>query len=116
MDVAEWLTNLGLGKYATTFAENEIDFEAARHLTDDDLRELGLPMGPRRKILASMAARLRLGPLLRLLIGGEGRVRIRLAPKMTQDGWRSPGLRVRWQWNSRRDWCGVPVARPRQCR
>src|SRR5215468_3941731 len=56
MDVAEWLSNLGLGKYATTFAENEIDLEAARHLTNDDLKELGLPMGPRRKILAGIAA------------------------------------------------------------
>ena len=56
MDIAEWLSNLGLGKYATTFAENEIDLEAARQLTDDDLRELGLPMGPRRKILAGITA------------------------------------------------------------
>src|SRR5262249_27045277 len=56
MDIAEWLSNLGLGKYAAIFAENEIDLETARHLTDDDLRELGLPMGPRRKILAGVAA------------------------------------------------------------
>src|SRR5215813_14227812 len=56
MDIAEWLSSLGLGKYATTFAENEIDLEATRHLTDDDLKELGLPMGPRRKILAGIAA------------------------------------------------------------
>jgi len=56
MDIAEWLSSLGLGKYATAFAENEIDLEAARHLTDDDLKELGLPMGPRRKVLAGIVA------------------------------------------------------------
>src|SRR5262245_30270093 len=56
MDIAEWLSGLGLGKYAATFAESEIDLEAARHLTDDDMKELGLPLGPRRKILAGIAA------------------------------------------------------------
>ena len=53
MDVGEWLSGLGLDKYAAIFAENEIDLAAVRHLTDDDLKELGLPMGPRRKILAA---------------------------------------------------------------
>src|SRR4029450_13698667 len=56
MDMAEWLSSLGLGKYAPPFAENEIDLEAARHLTDDDLKELGLPMGPRRKVLTGIGA------------------------------------------------------------
>jgi len=30
MDIAEWLSSLGVGKYATPFAENEIDLEATR--------------------------------------------------------------------------------------
>ena len=54
MDIGEWLSGLGLDKYAAIFAENEIDVDAVRHLTDDDLKELGLPMGPRRKILAAL--------------------------------------------------------------
>ncbi len=56
MDIGELLSSLGLDKYAAAFAENEIDLDAARHLSDDDLKELGLPMGPRRKFLAGLNA------------------------------------------------------------
>ncbi len=31
-----------------------MDFEALRHLSDDDLKFLGLPLGPRRKVLAAL--------------------------------------------------------------
>jgi class 3 adenylate cyclase/tetratricopeptide (TPR) repeat protein len=48
----EWLEGLGLGKYADVFVENEIELGDLPHLTDDDLRELGLPMGPRKRILS----------------------------------------------------------------
>ncbi|MEX2648022.1 MAG: AAA family ATPase [Alphaproteobacteria bacterium] len=54
VDVAAWLGALGLAKYAQAFADHEIDGDALRHLTDEDLRELGLPVGPRRKILAAL--------------------------------------------------------------
>src|SRR4051794_25809890 len=54
-DVERWLEELGLGKYATAFADAEIDLAAIPHLTDDDLKELRLPLGPRRKILAATA-------------------------------------------------------------
>ena len=54
-DLASWLTRLGLDKYVKVFAENEIDFDALRHLSEDDLKELGLPVGPRRKVLAAIA-------------------------------------------------------------
>src|SRR5687767_6198022 len=55
MDIAEWLSSLGLSKYALIFAENEISPEALPHLTDADLKELGLPMGPRKLMLAAIA-------------------------------------------------------------
>ena len=54
-DIKEWLEGLGLAKYAKTFAENEIDFAVLRHLGEGDLTELGLPMGPRKKLLAAIA-------------------------------------------------------------
>ncbi|MGH6718374.1 MAG: adenylate/guanylate cyclase domain-containing protein, partial [Alphaproteobacteria bacterium] len=54
VDIAAWLGGLGLAKYVQSFADNEIDGDALPHLTDDDLRELGLPVGPRRKILAAL--------------------------------------------------------------
>ncbi len=53
-EIAAWLDGLGLAKYAGTFAENEIDFEVLRHLHEDDLRELDLPLGPRKKLLAAI--------------------------------------------------------------
>jgi class 3 adenylate cyclase/pimeloyl-ACP methyl ester carboxylesterase len=56
MDIAGWLLRLGLGRYAATFAEHEITPEALPYLTDADLRELGLPIGPRKVVLAAIAA------------------------------------------------------------
>ena len=53
-DIHQLLAELGIGKYANAFAENEIDLDAARYLSDDDLKELGLPMGPRRKFAAAI--------------------------------------------------------------
>src|SRR5207237_7833313 len=47
---------LGLGKYATAFAEQEIDFDLLPLLTEADVRELGLPIGPRRKLLEAIRA------------------------------------------------------------
>ena len=55
-DIASWLARLGLDKYIEAFAANEVDFDALRHLSEDDLSELGLPLGPRRKVLAAIAA------------------------------------------------------------
>ncbi|THK34558.1 adenylate/guanylate cyclase domain-containing protein [Ensifer sp. MPMI2T] len=55
-DIASWLSRLGLAKYTEAFSANEIDFDALRHLSEDDLKELGLPVGPRRKILAAITA------------------------------------------------------------
>ena len=53
-DIATWLAQRGLEKYAAVFAANEVDFAALPYLTDDDLKELGLPAGPRRKLLAAI--------------------------------------------------------------
>ncbi|NIM73300.1 MAG: AAA family ATPase [Gammaproteobacteria bacterium] len=49
--IRAWLDGLGLGKYAEVFAENEIEMGDLAHLSEEDLRELGLPMGPRKRIL-----------------------------------------------------------------
>jgi class 3 adenylate cyclase/tetratricopeptide (TPR) repeat protein len=54
-DISEWLEDLGLGKYADAFAENEIDLDALPHVTEDDLREIGIALGARRKLLAAIA-------------------------------------------------------------
>ncbi len=55
MDVAGWLRNLGLDKYEAAFRENGIDEYVLRHLTADDLSEIGVTtVGDRRKLLAAI--------------------------------------------------------------
>jgi len=54
--VVEWLEGLGLGQLAERFAAAEIDYEILPQLTEDDLRELELPLGPRRKLLTALEA------------------------------------------------------------
>jgi class 3 adenylate cyclase len=54
-DIDQWLDGLGLSKYSTVFAENEIDLATLPHLDEADLKDLGLPVGPRKKLLAAIA-------------------------------------------------------------
>src|SRR5215469_1733747 len=53
--IAEWLEKLGLGHYAQRFAENGIDISDLRHLTDQDLKDIGVLLGHRRRMLAAIA-------------------------------------------------------------
>jgi hypothetical protein len=53
--IADWLKKLGMSEYVQRFAENDIDISVLRHLTDQDLKELGLSLGHRRKMLAAIA-------------------------------------------------------------
>ena len=48
--ITDWLEKLGLGQYGQRFAENEIDVSVLRHLTDQDLKDVGIPLGHRRKM------------------------------------------------------------------
>lgn len=50
-----WLAELGLGKYASLFVENDIDLDVLPSLSDADLESLGLSLGHRRKLLAAAA-------------------------------------------------------------
>jgi class 3 adenylate cyclase len=52
--VADWLQKLDLGEYAERFAENKIDISVLPHITDQDLKDIGIPLGHRRKILAAI--------------------------------------------------------------
>lgn len=54
-EVVKWLKELGLEKYAKNFSEAEIDFETLPLLSADDLKEMLIPIGPRRKILSAIA-------------------------------------------------------------
>ena len=53
--IADWLAKLGMSEYAERFAENRIDFSVLRDLTDQDLKDLGVVLGDRRKMLRAIA-------------------------------------------------------------
>ena len=53
--IAEWLESIGLTEYAQRFSENAVDFSTLRDLTDQDLKELGVLLGHRRKLLRAIA-------------------------------------------------------------
>ncbi|HWO30880.1 MAG TPA: adenylate/guanylate cyclase domain-containing protein, partial [Candidatus Acidoferrum sp.] len=55
MDVGAWLRGLGLGQYEGTFRESEIEADVLSELTEADLEKLGLPLGPRKRILKAIA-------------------------------------------------------------
>jgi class 3 adenylate cyclase/predicted ATPase len=53
--IVEWLASIGLSEYAETFAKNAIDLSVLRDLTEQDLKELGVLLGHRRKILRAIS-------------------------------------------------------------
>jgi hypothetical protein len=53
--IADWLEKLGMSEYARRFAENDIDSSVLPHLSDQDLKEIGVSLGHRRKMLAAIA-------------------------------------------------------------
>jgi class 3 adenylate cyclase/predicted ATPase len=53
--IAEWLASIGREEYAQRFAENAIDLSVVRDLTEQDLKDLGVLLGHRRKILRAIA-------------------------------------------------------------
>lgn len=52
--IADWLDKVGLGQYAGLFVDNEVDLRTLRVLTNADLKELGLPFGPRKWLLNAL--------------------------------------------------------------
>src|SRR5450755_311362 len=55
MDLGTLLQNQGLERFEAAFRDNGIDESVLPHLTQDHLRELGLPLGARIKLLAAIA-------------------------------------------------------------
>jgi class 3 adenylate cyclase len=53
--IADWLEVLGMSEYAQWFAENRIDLSVLRDLTDQDLKDLGVVLGDRRKLMRAIA-------------------------------------------------------------
>jgi len=56
MNVADWLRNLGLEQYETSFRENAVTADLIASLTAEDLRDLGITsVGHRRRLLNAIA-------------------------------------------------------------
>jgi hypothetical protein len=54
-DIERWLRDLGLGQYAQAFAENDIDLDVLPDLSEQDLADLGISLGHRKKLVRAMA-------------------------------------------------------------
>jgi class 3 adenylate cyclase len=52
--IADWLKKLGMSEYADRFVENRIDLSVLPDLTDQDLKDLGVLLGDRRKLLRAI--------------------------------------------------------------
>ncbi|XAR65014.1 hypothetical protein NMG60_11008951 [Bertholletia excelsa] len=55
--VEGFLRSLNLDKYVINFKAEEVDMTALKQMRDNDLKELGIPMGPRKKILLALMSR-----------------------------------------------------------
>jgi hypothetical protein len=53
--IADWLEKLGMSEYVQRFAESRIDLSILPDLTDQDLKDLGIVLGDRRKMLRAIA-------------------------------------------------------------
>ena len=52
--IEDWLASLGMSEYAQRFADNDVDASVLRDLTDQDLKEIGVSLGHRRKMLRAI--------------------------------------------------------------
>ena len=52
-----FLASLNLEQFTSSFVRESIDLQALSLCTDDDLRDIGVPLGPRRKILDAIEKR-----------------------------------------------------------
>ena len=53
--ISDWLEKLGMSELPQRFAENRIDLAVLPDLTDRDLKDLGVILDDRRKILRAIA-------------------------------------------------------------
>src|SRR5690349_2394265 len=51
-----WLAEIGLGHHEGLFAANNIDFDVIRLVSDADLREIGLTLGDRKRMLQAITS------------------------------------------------------------
>ena len=60
-DIRQWLDALGLGEYAEAFEAEKIAPGDLSEFSEEDLNALGLPLGPRRRVLKAVRAQAEAG-------------------------------------------------------
>src|ERR1044072_4075968 len=53
-DLRKWLSGIGLGGHADSFDENGVDWDVLHELTEADLKERGLSLGDRKRLLKAV--------------------------------------------------------------
>ena len=56
MAIREWLEGIGLGEFADTFEREQVGLDDVEELIESDLKDLGLPLGPRKRFLKAASA------------------------------------------------------------
>src|SRR4030088_2251248 len=54
--IDEWLARFGLSRLEASFRDNGVDLDVVASLSDDDLRDLGLTIGDRKRVLAAVSS------------------------------------------------------------
>ncbi len=54
-NLQSWLSGIGLGSHAESFAANGIDWDVLHELSEADFKELGLSLGDRKRLLKAIA-------------------------------------------------------------
>jgi hypothetical protein len=54
-DIRSWLEGIGLGELASLFEEHDISLDVLHTLDSDDLREMGISLGNRKRLLVAIA-------------------------------------------------------------
>ncbi len=55
IDLEEWLRSIGCGSYIEAFRENDVTADLLGEISGDDLKELGLTLGDRKRFLRAVA-------------------------------------------------------------
>ena len=53
-DLGQWLSNIGLGDYVEGFAAQRVTWDVLGDLSEQDLKDLGLPLGDRKRLLKAI--------------------------------------------------------------
>src|SRR5215470_4857055 len=70
-DIAAWLEKLGISEYTPSFTEHRINGAALPDLTDQDLKDIGMPLWHRRKILAAIGELTAIAPATPKVAAGK---------------------------------------------